>query len=718
MQIPNLSDAPLGQIDQSIVQKKNQAYNEWLLHNLGFQQEADLDTRFYVGSQDLLYDLYGNLPAARRKRFNFNLSKSYIDTESGYQRRSRKSSIVTPIENGSQQTADQFSKLFMWLCNRECVLETISDAFEMACITGMSFLETYIDWRSDPVNGDIKVEALPYNAFIIDPFFRNADLSDCNGMIRRKYLTKAEIVSLMPNSIDIISSVQGSVYPARDGKFQYMPENFNYSASDRVAFDEYYYRAYRQQEMLCDNETGETMEWSGNDDQLKQYLSTYQQVDLIKQMIPTVNQALFVEDRCVYNGPNPLGIDEYPMTPVFYCYRPELPYFNIRVSGLQRILRDVQYLYTRRKIIELDMLESQVTTGYIYKPSSMVNPDDVYEQQGQGKGLALLAKAQMTDIVKIPPPALPPLEMSQSLEAMFPKISGISDVMMGKEANAQTSGYLEQLRMGAGLTTQQGVFDHLDRAQKIMGRIWLKIMQLNWTPGKIKRIINQEPTKEFYNKNFGKYDCAVEEGLNTSTQRQLTFATLMQLREILGDLIPADVIIENITLPNKDELKKSIQQAQQSQQQMQQQQQQIQMQQVQAELQLSQARAKADTGLFYERTSRVQENIAAAEQRKHEAIKDDDVALLNLIKAIKELKTMDLDHESMDISHIRELLTMANDLKMQEQTLINPPQLAEPMQQQEQPQMQAQVQAPAQQSMMPPQAAMNPSAMENLQGMQ
>jgi hypothetical protein len=279
--------------------------------------------------------------------------------------------------------------------------------------------------------------------------------------------------------------------------------------------------------------------------------------------------------------------------------------------------------------------------------------------------------------------------------------------MMGKEANAQTSGYLEQLRMSAGLVTQQGVFDHLDRAQKIVGRIWLKVMQLNWTPGKISRIINEQPTQEFYNKNFGKYDCVVEEGLNTSTQRQLTFATLMQLREVLGEMIPADVLIENITLPNKEELKKSIQQSQQMQQQQQQQQQQVQMQQMQAQAELSRARAKADTGLFYERTSRVQENIAAAEQRKHEAIKDDDVALLNLIKAIKELKAMDLDHESMDLSHLRELLAMTNELKMQEQTLNNPPMPQEPPQQQERMQ-------PQQMN----QPAPNESAMANLQGMQ
>ena len=55
------------------------------------------------------------------------------------------------------------------------------------------------------------------------------------------------------------------------------------------------------------------------------------------------------------------------------------------------------------------------------------------------------------------------------------------------------------------------------------------MIQSNFTPGKIKRIIEQEPTIQFYNKAFGKYDAAVEEGLNTTTQRQMQLVQLLQL---------------------------------------------------------------------------------------------------------------------------------------------------------------------------------------------
>lgn len=664
MLIPNLSDQPLTNIDQSIAQKKNQFYNAALLANMSYWQEADLNTRFYVGEQTLMYDLYGDLPNFRRKRFNFNVSKTIIDTVDGTQRQGRKSIIVTPIENGSQQTADQFTKIFVWLAQREKLLETISDAFQMALIQGMSFLEIYLDWRTDPVNGDLKIEAAPYNSWIVDPMFRKYDLSDCSAIMRRKYMTKADIASIMPNSTEVISAVKSASWPSRDGKFQYMPENLNPSSSDRIAVDEYYYRAYRSQDMLQDSETGECMEWTGDDEQLAIFQASYPMVEVVKQTVPTVRQALFVQDICISDGPNPLGIDEYPIIPVTHTYRPELPYLALRITSMMTQLRDTQYLYTRRRCIELDMLESQITTGYIYKPDSMINPNDVYEQSGQGKGIALKKNAEMADVMKMPPPTLPPFEMSQALENLFYKVSGLNEAVLGANIDKNVSGVLEKVRQKAALVSTESIFDNLDKSQALVGDRLLRIIQLNWTPGKIKRILNEEPTQEFYTKNFGKYYSVVEDGLNTTTQKQMQFAVLIQLKE-LGIAIPDDVLLDAVTVPNKNELKKSIQQQAEARQQMEQQQQQIAMQELQARAELSKARAAADYGQANERNARVYEDMAAADERRHKAVAEDHAGMLDLVKTIKEL-------ESIDLTSIRNLIEMSQMLKAAEAATTTP----------------------------------------------
>src|SRR5207237_10425492 len=100
-------------------------------------------------------------------------------------------------------------------------------------------------------------------------------------------------------------------------------------------------------------------EWkSSNKERLKQYLRTFPQVTVIEQEVPTVRLGIVVQGKVLYDDVNPMGIDKYPFVPVFTYYRPEIPYFPLRVQGVVRNLRDAQYLYNRRRIIDLDILES------------------------------------------------------------------------------------------------------------------------------------------------------------------------------------------------------------------------------------------------------------------------------------------------------------------------------------------------------------------------
>jgi hypothetical protein len=74
---------------------------------------------------------------------------------------------------------------------------------------------------------------------------------------------------------------------------------------------------------------------------------------------------------------------------------------------------------------------------------------------------------------------------------------------------------------------------------------------------------------------------------------------------------------------------------------------------------LAKARATADEGLGYERLSRIEENRALAEERRAAARKDEDMAMLNLIKALKEIDTI-------DIGQIEKLLALSNIMKSQQ----------------------------------------------------
>lgn len=639
---PQLSAQYYDEKDQGVLSRMEQFYGQCLGINMSFWGEADQDTRFYCGDQTLWNQMYGNLSASQRRQFNFNHIRRVVSMIEGHQRRNRKSTIVTPVENADSHTADQFTKVLMWAQNQEGILETVSDSFRGALITGMNLMQVWLDYRDDPSSGNIKVDNCSYNSFVIDPYFKKADLSDCNGIWKREYLTTMQCISLFPNRAEEILNLPGSNH--RDGKFQFMPENYNWDQQTMLTYDQFYYKDFRSQKMVIDTVTGESAEWRGTPEDLKRYLQTWPQTTVVESQIPTVKLALVVQGKVFYDGPNPLGIDSYPFVPVLAYYTPELPYLPWRIQGVVRGLRDTQYLYNRRKVIELDMLESQITSGWIYKENALVNPKDVF-LSGQGRGLALKEEAQMTDVQQIQSPRIDPslIALSESLGKEFEEISCVSKELLGSAVDDK-AGILSMLRQSAGLTTLQNLFDQLDRSQKLLGKLMIDIIQTNFAPGKIKRILEgEEPAPLFYKKSFGRYDAAVEEGLNTTTQKQMQFAQLLQLREI-GLPIPDDVLIEACTIQDKKKLIDSMQAAKQQQQQMQQVQLQAALQEQQARTELAHARATADQGLGLERLSRIQENHALAIERKAAAVKDAESGFLDLVKASKEMEEMDLNH--------------------------------------------------------------------------
>ena len=645
MLFPDIGPKYYDETDRYVKSRMEAFYAESLSINQAFWAEADTDYRFFTGDQTLWNDLgYGNLPANRRRQFNFNRIRRIINMISGYQRRNRKQTIVVPVENSSNTTADQFTKILIWLAQQEGYLETVSEAFEGALVTGMNLLQVWVDYRNDPISGDLRIDNCSHNGFLIDPFFRKTDLSDCNGLWKRSFLTKRECISLLPDREKEIMDLPGE--SMRDGKFQFLPETYGFGQKNLLAYDEFYYRTYRKQKLLADTQTGETMEWRSPDDAaLKMYLKTYPTVTLIESQIPTVNVAIVVHGRVMYDGRNLCGTDTYPFVPVIGYYAHAVPYFPYRVQGVVRGLRDSQYLYNRRKIIELDILESQVTSGWIYKENALVNPKDVF-MSGQGRGIALKETAQMTDVQQIIAPQIPPsmIQLSELLGKEIEQISGINEEMLGSAIDDK-AGILSMLRQGAGLTGLQGLFDQLDRAQKLLGKLFIDIIQANFTPGKVQRIVGAQPDAQFFNKAFGKYDAAVEEGVLTTTQKQMQLVQLMNLKE-LGVPIPTETLLEASTLQDKDKLIKKVMEQEQQQAQAMQSEQEAKVAELTARVGLANSRAVSDQGLGLERLSRIQENKALAVERKAQAVRDENEALLNLVKALKEIDTIDIEHLS------------------------------------------------------------------------
>jgi len=650
--------------DDGVLQMMQDAYSKNAQANQSYWLEGTKDVRFKAGDQTLWNELYHQYPAFQRQQFNFNKIRRIINMVTGYQRRNRKATTCLPIEGSDEETADQFTSLLNWVGNRANVYDTLSDGFEGALTTGMNLLSVWMDYRSDPISGDVRLDNLSYNGFMIDQFFTKQDLSDCNFIWTRRYLSKKQAVSLMPEREKDIMELQGG---QRDDKFSFLPENININDPDLLSYDEFWYLDYRDQKILIDKVSGETLEWTGDNERLKLFLQQFPQIQVKKAQKQTTKLAIVIGGVPFYNGPNPYNIDRYPFVPVIGYFEPDIPYYEWKIQGMVRALRDSQFLYNRRKVIELDILESQINSGLKVMEDSLVDDNDAF-MSGQGKALFIKKDAPqgMASVEQIPAPGISSsmMALSESLSNELMEISGVNEELLGS-ADDDKAGILSMLRQGAGLTTLQKLFDQLDSSQKLLGELTMDLMQSNFTPGKVSRILGKAPAEQFYNKAFEKFDCVIAEGMLTETQRKAQFVQYSMLKE-MGIPVPTDLLIDVAPVVQKKELKEAIAAQEQQQQQQQQIQTQIQMQEIEARTNLANSRALADKGLGIERISRVEENKALAVERRAEAVKDLEMASLDKIKAAKELAGIDLT-QLQQLIDILDRLKVKEEVKAQEQ---------------------------------------------------
>lgn len=615
------------------------AYRESITDIQQFWTEADVDLRFKAGDQTIWNQLYPGYNRAAQKVFQFNRIRRVSNMICGHQRKNRKTSIVIPIESSDQQAADDFSGVIQWANNSSNAYKTLSESFEGAITTGFNLLSVWMDYRNDPINGDIRVDNLGHAGCLIDTHYKKKDLSDANFIWTRRWLSKNQIASLLPERRKEIEEMPNN--SGRDDKFIFLPENTRYGQKGFLPYDEYWYLDYRQVDMLIDAENGESMEWTGDKEALDIFRYRYPDIQVVKSQKQTVKLAISVNNRVMYDGPNPFGIDRYPFVGVYGYFEPEVQNFSLKMQGVVRSLRDAQYLFNRRKQIELDILESQINTGIKFKESALVDPDDAF-LTGQGRRLAIRDSASMDDVQMIQAPEIPQsaMQLSQQLAEEIQQISGVNEELLGS-ADDDKAGVLSMLRQGAGLVTLQTLFDQLDESQTNLGRIYVDLIQQNFSPAKVERILGRGPSEQFYNKAFQKYDCEVAEGILTETQKQMQFRQLLELRQ-LEIPIPIEILIDAAPLQNKQELIDAITAQEQAQQQQAQQQSQLQMEEQQIINNSLLSKAESDKALAAERMNKIQIDQISGIEKIEKAEQDKSDALLNKVKAMKELASMDI----------------------------------------------------------------------------
>lgn len=620
--------------------------------------QFDINQRFTINDQEIWGLIFPGVATYRRKIWNFNIMNPISEAISGQQRQSRKSSAVIPIHNGLQKTADQLTKC-LYHNHKFGFHDTFSDSFQLgAIVQGLGFMYMYADSTRDPISPDPRWRYIDPKACLFDPYFRKKDMSDARFWWVRTFYDCQEAALMYPQFADQILSLPKGTY--RDDKFFYMPEVYQIQFPNLIAFDEYWYLTNREATFLVDKKTEECQEFAGTPQQLKEIMQAFNgKLRTIKKQIPTVRRSIILNDRVIVDEPNPYGLDRYPVVPNLAFFTADTPYYAYKFNSPMTMLRDPQYLLNRLKVSNLEILDAQ-QQGLKVKKGALVTPEDALNS-GHGRVLSIDPEFQMDDVQAMPivPPSPVMLQMEEMLKGIFYNIAGIDPSAMGMDVDDK-AGIISMMRQAATARNLQRLFDQADMAQILCADIEIEYIQKNWTYGKVRQVIGEEPTAEFDNKIFFKYGCKVVQAALTETQQQLELAQILHLQQLYPDLVPPDEIIECMTIQNKDRITEKIMKAQQAQQEQKQKMEELQMQQIQIDNMTKVAYAHSQEGLAQERVAKIQTDSAVAQDKLRRAHQEDTASLLNVVKALKEIKGLDLDHLSKQLEMLQMLSPAAN----------------------------------------------------------
>lgn len=661
-----------GYVDPSDVGSKNalQFMNEFYQQNYTTASalwiQGAIDKRFKVGNQSLYSQLYGS-QAQDNTRFFFNLIRRHVSMVCGFQRKNRKSTIALPINSNDDQLADDYNRVFRYCDDRDGFQEYLSQAFEGAVDTGETLLHLYPDYTYDPISGDLFTDAVSYNNYLIDQYSRKQDLSDCNGIWRRRWVSRTMAKMLLPGLAEEIDRMRPG--GSKDGKFPLQAELQTSSVSNLFTYDEFYYRETRRAKIVLDPMTGEAAEWEqeewDSDDLMGMTLAQQPWLQIQDSYIPTVKLIISLNGRVVYHGKNLLGIDQYPFIPVQCYVDQDIQSPAWRKQGIIRNLRDAQFLYNMRKVIELQMLQSSLNAGWIF-PVDVVTDQKCFRQASGGDGFLIPLKAGHLpqEIQRIEPVSVPPsvIELSKLLAEDITKISGVNEELLGS-ATDDKAGILSMLRQGAGLTTLQTIFDKLDYSQRLYGKIRLAAIRKNFSKGKITQILNREPDPRFFLSSSQKFSIAVEEGNYSTTQRQTELQQLIYFKQ-LGINISDKDILRSAFLTNKKEIISSMEEATQQQQAQEQAIAQKQEQMDQAKMMQTMARAQVDMAKGRDIQVQSAERVANIGKIQSQAEYDSAKADLEMVKTMIQL-------EDMDLQNLKSNLELAEYIKLQNRQTQN-----------------------------------------------
>jgi len=446
------------------------------------------DFKFAQGDQWDSEDVR-KLEAAGVKALTINKIKPIIKLITGIERQSRSDMKAFPEGGEDAISADIASRLIKNVSKNSRVEIKQSEVFKNGCTGGMCFLEPYMDYSFDLINGDLKWKKVSSLQVYLDPDFQEYDLSDSRFIIKiTSDLSEDDLISLFPDKEKEIKRIENGKVNI-DGLIEtehYQELDYTFGKNSVIeekdvsepTYDliDYYYKELQTRYYVIVQERGIIQQF----DAQEEAESFAEQVNgqVFDRKVPVVMLAQAVGRTELYHDISwtyPKW-KTYPIIPFFAeLITEELDDFSLKIQGIVRTIKDLNLEYNKRRTQELRHLNSSANSGFDIEKGQLDDSElHKLKKYGSSPGIVIERKKGTPPITRITPAPLSQghaqlaVENAQDLK----EASGVNPDLLANDSQSQ-SGRAILLKQRQGLVMIQEILDNFSETKRLIGRFIL-----------------------------------------------------------------------------------------------------------------------------------------------------------------------------------------------------------------------------------------------------
>lgn len=514
------------------------------------------------------------LDGLSRAAVTINKIEKNVDALCGLQRQERTDIRYVPQEGGDQKIADLLNVTSKQILNRCFYAREESAAFEDTAIAGRGLLNLFVKFDND-LRGEIVVEKFPYLDVVFGPH-EKLDLSDCEYLIKHRWLSKAKITQLWPDKAEDIQKDFDDYLLDPHGSVQYAHDNYSHGTSlQTVGEDPMVDIGKKEYRVLeCWRKVYEKGSVIANADE-DFYFNAYGWDSKDLKSVRTIPGFFVVEQNqtkiritklaggVVLSDENPaeLPVDDFFIIPIYGKKR------GYEFWGKVEAAKDAQKYINKQYSLALDIGNKMSAYGWFFDSGTFPdNEKQKFLRQSSSPGFMIELNnvnqpPQKVEGVKFPS------ELLQLMQVGDTQVAELMNIVINPNG-ANESGVMFSQRRNDKLLGSEYLFDNLSFAKLKLGRLLIRLIQKYYTPDRILRIVRNAHTKEQVNlggqpldefsdedivemlstTDLEQYDVEITESTWSPSMRLATFMLLSDLAKT-GQPIPPEALLEFADMP-------------------------------------------------------------------------------------------------------------------------------------------------------------------------